>query len=57
MVLFTLAGLAARTWLGFEPGLMLGLLAGFVVASVIPTKTSCRVAPRPPEAEDTAERP
>ena len=56
MVLLTLAGVAARTLLSWEPGVAVGLLAGFVIASMIPAKTSCRVAPAA-EPSDLTKRP
>lgn len=56
MILFTLAGLAARYLLSWQPGLAVGLLAGFVVASLIPARSSCAVSPSP-DAPKTAENP
>ncbi len=56
MVLFTLAGLAARSFFSFEHGLVVGLLAGFVVASMIPAKGACSVAQRP-ESSDVTKAP
>ena len=47
MILFTLAGLAARYLLAWQPGIAVGLLAGFVVASLIPASGACSVAQRP----------
>ena len=56
MILFTLAGLAARSFLGWEPGVAVGLLGGFVVASLIPAKSACAVT-RAPEPNELTKRP
>lgn len=43
MILFTLLGLGASA-LGMQSGLLIGLLAGFVVANLVPPKgDGCRV--------------
>ena len=43
MILFTLLGLGASA-LGMQSGLLIGMLAGFVVANIVPPKGGgCRV--------------
>lgn len=42
MVLFTAVGVAAQAWLGLRSGVLIGLLAGFVVANLIPARGGCR---------------
>ena len=56
MVLFTAAGYAAYQWLGVEQGLLFGLLAGFVVANLIPARGGCAVK-RPPSPTESEEAP
>ena len=51
MVLLTLAGWAVQAFLSWQPGLAVGLLAGFVVASLIPAKGACAVPQRPETRE------
>ncbi len=54
MVLFTLAGLAAQQFLSYGPGLIAGLLTGFVVAALIPAGGgACSVAPRAEPSDAT----
>jgi hypothetical protein len=51
VILCTLLGLAARTWLGWQPGLGVGLLVGFVAASFVPVRGALCAVSRPPADE------
>jgi len=44
---FLLLGVAARVWLGFEPGPVVGLVAGLLAAQFVPASGSCVVPRRP----------
>lgn len=52
MVLFTLLGLGAQALFRIEAGLALGLIAGLVVAQLIPTDKACGIPPREDAAPD-----
>jgi len=54
VILFTLAGLAARHWLGIEAAFPVGIILGFLVANLVPANTSCSL---PPRAEDERKTP
>ncbi len=54
MILGALLGVVARFAFAWELAPMLGLLLGFVVASLLPPKGSCRVSSSTDEETSTA---
>ena len=54
MILFTVLGLVAQTAFGIQSGLFIGMLAGFVVANIVPAKNGgCSVRYRDEGSGDT----
>lgn len=58
MILLTALGAAAESYLGWKPGLMVGLVAGLLLARFVPVPGGgCAVPPRgaePPASEGQA---
>jgi len=54
VILFTVLGLVAQTAFGIHSGLFIGMLAGFVVANIVPAKNGgCAVRYRDDGSGDT----
>lgn len=48
MILAAAAGGAVEYFTGYAGALALGLVLGFIIAQLVPAKTSCGVRPPPP---------
>ncbi len=46
MVLFTLIGWAVQAFAGLDNALLIGLIAGMLVANFVPARGACPIAPR-----------